>query len=226
MLVFRADDLSIHALKLGPIGTNCYFVASPSLSFIVDPVDDADGLIAYARQHGLTPRFALLTHAHFDHAGAAAGLLEQGAIDDLWLHEADRAELARCRTYSMLIAKRPFISPPADKIRHFDPDFDARLAKAGWAVRHLPSHTPGSCVLYSLDRRLLFTGDILLNNLVPGVRTAVGEHRRGMRGAITAIAADFPPRTLVFPGHGKLSLLETELMYNAIVQRLLAEETP
>lgn len=224
MLVFRSGELSVHALKLGPIGTNCYFIATPSASFILDPVDDADGLIAYARQHELTPSFAMLTHAHFDHAGAAAGLLEQGFIDALWLHEADRAELARCRTYSMLIAKRPFTAPPSEKLRHFDPGFDALLAEAGLAIRHLPSHTPGSCVLHSLDRRRIFTGDILLNNLVPGVRTAVGEHRQGMQRAIASIAADFPPRTLVFPGHGKLSLLETELMYNAIVRRL-AEET-
>ncbi|MDO8605354.1 MAG: MBL fold metallo-hydrolase [Phaeospirillum sp.] len=221
MLVYRSLGTSIHALKLGPLGTNCYMVATPAVSFILDPVDDAEGIAAYCRRNGLAPSFAMLTHAHFDHVAAAAGLIEAGLAETLWYHGADEAELGRCRTYSMLIAKRPITLPPPERTRHFDAGFEARLAEAGFAIRHLPSHTRGSCIVHSLDRRLVFTGDIILNNRVPGVRTAVGENRDGMRAAAAAIAAEFAPRSIIFPGHGKLSLLETEMAYNASIRRLL-----
>ena len=221
MLAYRALDTSIHALKLGPLGTNCYIVATPAACFILDPVDDAEGIAAYCRGNGLTPAFAMLTHAHFDHVAAAAGLVEAGMAETVWYHGADEAELGRCRTYSMLIAKRPSTLPLPERMRHFDAGFEARLAEAGFAIRHLPSHTRGSCIVHSLDRRLLFTGDIILNNRVPGVRTAVGENRAGMRAATTAIAAEFDPRTLILPGHGKLTLLETEMAYNASIRHLM-----
>ena len=65
-----------------------------------------------------------------------------------------------------------------------------------------------------------FTGDIIINNLLSKLRTARGEEQDGMRAAFDFIESFFSPRTLILPGHGKLTLLEVELAYNPTINRL------
>lgn len=221
MQAYKSGEMSVHRLPLGPLKTNCYVVGIGENAFIIDPVDDADGIGGYCDALGLRLRFGMLTHAHFDHVGAAAGLIAAGRFETLWLHPADAQEMNRGKTYSLLIAKRSLELPDAGNVSHYDAEFTSSLAQWGFEIRHLPGHTPGSCIIYSVDRKLLFTGDIILNNSVRGVRTAVGEDRTKMQAAVTAIAQEFAPRTLVFPGHGALTLLETEMTYNATIGGLL-----
>lgn len=44
---------------------------------------DADGVLAYARQHGITITHVLNTHTHFDHVGVNAQLQKLGLLDGL-----------------------------------------------------------------------------------------------------------------------------------------------
>ena len=55
------------------------------------------------------------------------------------------------------------------------------------------------------------------------MRTAVGEDRDLMRAAMRYIQKEFTPRTLIFPGHGDITLSETEFAYNKVVRDLLDE---
>jgi|GEM_PF-1506704 len=220
MLVFDDGPRRVHALKLGSLGTNCYIVETPARAFVIDPVADPATIAAYLEAHRVKPAFAVATHAHFDHIGAAAGLIGRGIVETICIHGADDRELERCRTYSVLIGKRPMELPARERIVWLGPTVSGQLAEAGFGLQHLPSHTPGSCILFSEDRKLLFSGDIILNNLVRDVRPAVGESRDGMLAAFDFIEASFSPSALVFPGHGKLTLLETELRFNPSIWRL------
>ena len=223
MRVYRSGDTAVHRLVLGPLKTNCYIVETGAGAFVLDPVADADTIAAYCDANQIVLSFGMLTHAHFDHVGAAAGLIAGKRISALWFHPADAGELARVNTYALLIAKKRLELPPKEACRHFDAAFEQMLAGMGFAFEHLPGHTPGSCIVHSLDRKMVFTGDIILNNRVPGVRTAIGENRDQMRAAVARIAEAFQPRTLVLPGHGDLTVLETELAYNRTVKSLLEE---
>ena len=61
---------------LGICATNCYTVVDTETkeALIIDPADRADVLIHDWKDKGVTPTTVLLTHGHFDHIGALAGV--------------------------------------------------------------------------------------------------------------------------------------------------------
>ena len=65
--------MKINHYVVGQVQTNCYVVLNEENKecFIVDPGASAKQLAERIRKDGLTPVAVLLTHGHFDHAGAA-----------------------------------------------------------------------------------------------------------------------------------------------------------
>ena len=63
--------MQITVFQLGPLQTNCYIVADENTKAcaVVDPGDTGSKIARWLREQGLTPRFILLTHGHFDHVG-------------------------------------------------------------------------------------------------------------------------------------------------------------
>ena len=64
---------------LGICATNCYTVVDTETkeALIIDPADRADVLIRDWKDKGVTPTTVLLTHGHFDHIGALAGVKKE-----------------------------------------------------------------------------------------------------------------------------------------------------
>ena len=65
--------------KIYPVGfaANSYIVTEDGVSCVV--IDPAQPRIAdKCRELGLTPKYALLTHCHYDHIGGCGALWEQG----------------------------------------------------------------------------------------------------------------------------------------------------
>ena len=64
---------------LGICATNCYMVVDTETkeALIIDPADRADVLIRDWKDKGVTPTTVLLTHGHFDHIGALAGVKKE-----------------------------------------------------------------------------------------------------------------------------------------------------
>ena len=72
--------MNIITLPLGPLETNCYvvFENAPGACALVDPGAQAQSILDCLKERGLTPGLILLTHAHFDHAGACKELQDAG----------------------------------------------------------------------------------------------------------------------------------------------------
>ena len=73
--------LRVEQYVVGSVSTNCYFAINDDTKevLIIDPGASAKKLAEKVREGGLKPTAILLTHGHFDHAGAAeelAGLLD------------------------------------------------------------------------------------------------------------------------------------------------------
>ena len=68
----------IKTLPVGQLETNCYVVTDEdSLDCaVIDPGDESGTILDYLEDNRLHCRAVLLTHAHFDHVGAANALLE------------------------------------------------------------------------------------------------------------------------------------------------------
>src|SRR5712692_7451909 len=85
-----------HLLHLGPLDNNSYVIACPETreAAVVDVGFEPEAVIHALRSRGLTARYLLNTHAHYDHvAGMRAVQRECGG--EYWLHPADRPLLER-----------------------------------------------------------------------------------------------------------------------------------
>ncbi|MEZ4632822.1 MAG: MBL fold metallo-hydrolase [Deinococcales bacterium] len=69
--------LFLERYTVGPLQENCYLVGDTELkeAVLVDPGDEAGRLLETERH--LTLKAIWLTHAHFDHVGAVADVLEK-----------------------------------------------------------------------------------------------------------------------------------------------------
>lgn len=79
---------------VGPVCTNCYLLVNHKTGelLVVDPGDQAQLIEKQIEKTGAKPVAILLTHGHFDHAGAAEELADKYQIS-IYAHEAERETL-------------------------------------------------------------------------------------------------------------------------------------
>ncbi|MCB0155923.1 MAG: MBL fold metallo-hydrolase, partial [Anaerolineae bacterium] len=80
----------VKQLPVGPIQTNCYIAGCEKTKegVVIDPGDEADRILAVVKELGLTIKYILNTHAHFDHVMANKALVEATGAP-LALHPLD-----------------------------------------------------------------------------------------------------------------------------------------
>ena len=87
---------------VGPVCTNCYLLVNHKTGelLVVDPGDQAQLIEKQIEKTGAKPVAILLTHGHFDHAGAAEALADKYQIS-IYAHEAERETLDVYKRQSM-----------------------------------------------------------------------------------------------------------------------------
>jgi len=127
-----------------------------------------EGLAAIGKSPDQVRRI-LLTHAHFDHGGGAAGIVGRTGAP-LSAHDVEAPYLRRGRTPSYagrnpigrLLAARPMKLQVVDVSSTFR-DSDVLDVAGGLQVLHTPGHTPGHCSFLHRPSGLLITGDSIFN---------------------------------------------------------------
>ena len=213
--------LHVEQLSLGPIGTNCYVVrAEPAAgeAVVVDPSGDAAELRLFLARLGATCSGILVTHGHFDHLLGVADLAE-GTGAPVYMPEGERA---------LLESPQPAHLPAGIAMRPWTPDV---LLNGGEAievagieldVHAVPGHSPAH-VAYHADG-CLFSGDVLFAGSV-GRTDLPGADWETLLGSIRGLVEALPPETVVYPGHGPITTLGTELARNPFLAELRAERT-
>ena len=70
--------LKITKLPVGDLEANCFIVADDEMNaVIIDPGADGHIILDEIAAQGVKPLAMLLTHAHFDHFGAAADIMKE-----------------------------------------------------------------------------------------------------------------------------------------------------
>ncbi len=196
------------SLEVGELETNCYlfFDETGRRCLVIDPGAEAERILSLIAAEKLLPQAVVLTHAHPDHLEAAAAVTGRFRIP-LWVHEADE-KLMRSPAGRDLAAMFG-VEPPAASRLLVDGD---RLVAGNLELKvvHSPGHSPGSILLYGAG--LLFTGDTLFRGDV-GRTDLPGGSEEELRRSLDRIR-EFPPATVILPGHGPASVLEQELLDN------------
>ena len=187
-------------MKTIGFASNCYMIVSGGACAVVDPSADESDIIAAADREGLTVKYILLTHVHFDH------ILHLGALRDvtgapLCVHADDAPALSDpdINLFSMMRQDETF-APAEVLIR------DGELLPLGdenIKVLHTPGHTPGS-VTYECGGELL-TGDTLFDMSV-GRTDFPGGDETALYRSIKKLYG-MPDGTKIYPGHGESSTI-------------------
>ena len=86
--------MKIRVMQVGAIGTNCYLLEDEHThtAAVVDPGDEADRILALAKEDGMEIGLILLTHAHYDHTSGVAGLHKALPHIPVYLHPDDAGD--------------------------------------------------------------------------------------------------------------------------------------
>ena len=205
------SNIRIGHMTLGIYQTNCYFVYRENSDkvLVFDPADHGEKIEEALGQHGLHTAAILLTHGHFDHAGAAEALADKYQIS-IYAHEAERETLEDPGlNLCGMIGEH--------KVYHADifVKDEEVLNLAGFSIRvfFTPGHTIGGCCYYIADEKILFSGDTLFQESVGRTDFPRGSASDLIR-AIREKLMPLPDDVTVYTGHDESTLIGYERMHN------------
>jgi glyoxylase-like metal-dependent hydrolase (beta-lactamase superfamily II) len=196
---------------------NCYIVGSDGRdALVIDPGSDADEIGKLIDGRGWHVHAILNTHAHYDHVGAVAALMERYQAP-FYLHAADERLLKSANLYRMLFESREAIRIPSvtQDISQLPATFTAGPFAISWIPT--PGHTAGSVCL--LIGNVLFSGDTLMHNAL-GRTDLPGANREQLLSSVRKLM-ELPGNTSVFGGHGPGTTLEAEFAVGSRVWSLI-----
>jgi glyoxylase-like metal-dependent hydrolase (beta-lactamase superfamily II) len=205
------SKIKVNQYVVGPVQTNCYFVINDETkeALIIDPGAKAEKLAEKAENEGIKPVAILLTHGHFDHATAAGDLAKRFGIK-IYTHEAERETLSDVQKNASWMVGQKLVFY-ADEFLSDEQEID--LAGIHIRVLSTPGHTEGGCCFYLPYEDIVFSGDTLFCTSV-GRSDLPGGSTSALIRSIKEKLMVLPDRTTVYPGHGDVTTIENERMYN------------
>jgi glyoxylase-like metal-dependent hydrolase (beta-lactamase superfamily II) len=202
--------MKILTFILGVMQTNCYFLIDEETgeTAVVDPAASADKIAEKIKERGLTLKYIVLTHAHFDHIMALEEL--RGLTHaPVYIHADDAEALLHPeQTYMDQFGGVNTPCSPADFLLN-DGDI-LILGQTKIKIIHTPGHTMGSICLIADENIIsgdtLFRGDIGRYDLYGGDYSQLLQSLR----ILAALDGDYK----VYPGHGSSTRLSYEREHN------------
>jgi glyoxylase-like metal-dependent hydrolase (beta-lactamase superfamily II) len=195
--------VEIKTLATGPLETNCYIVWDEATkeAMVVDPGDEPDRIMDHAE--GLKIKLIVLTHAHWDHAGAVPEIKEATGAQIAFHPDDDQAYRSVSEQAAFWGFKSDSMPEPDRMLKEGD---ELKIGKLSFEVLHTPGHSPGCICLFG--EGVLFAGDTLFKGSV-GRTDLPGGSAELLKDSFRRLMA-LPPETRVFPGHGPPSTIGQE----------------
>lgn len=161
--------------------------------------------------HGLKMKYALQTHAHFDHTFGLPFVFRTYGLKPVF--HVDEAE-----TYSQMPGMAAQFGlnigggmPPIERLMNDGEQL--HLGETAIRLIHTPGHTPGSASFYIPDAGLLLCGDTLFQGSIGRTDLPGGDFDAEM-DSIRRKLFSLPEETTVLCGHGPTTTIAWEKQHN------------
>lgn len=198
-------------IKVGtPIAepTNCYVIKDEETNeaMVIDPGGDAEKISNMLDILEVKLKYIYLTHCHADHIGAVKQiqnkyggkiLIHRNGAENL---ENDDIVLASCIGEDKIILE-------ADS--RVDDEDILHVGNIEFKVLYTPGHTNCSTSLYCEKYKMLFSGDTIFRGAWGRTDLPTSSLEQIM-DSITKKILVLPDDTIIYPGHGKSSMIKEE----------------
>ena len=201
--------MKLYHLSSGPLRVNTYFLVNEESgkAVVIDSGENYKKIKQVEAEYGFKIEVALYTHTHFDHAGNAKKLQDDGV--KIYASEIDAKKLLNDQNLSMDFGRK-FDYVHAD---HTFNDGD-ELILCGIKIKVIatPGHTDGS-VTFMVDN-MLFTGDTLFLECVGRTDFVTGSYEEMVKSInkLFSLSGDYA----VYPGHDEFTTLSYERENNVM----------
>ena len=188
--------------------TNSYVVCDEETkeAMVIDPGGEAEKIAETLNILEANLKYIFVTHCHADHIGAIAELkrLKGGKIlisrpdsEGLYNEEINLA-------YYINMEK-----PELEADSRVDDEDLIHIGNIEFKIIATPGHTKGGLCLYSEKEGLVFTGDTLFSGTWGRTDLPTGNFEEIIT-SITDRLMPLPDDTIIYPGHGKISMIQDE----------------
>lgn len=200
--------------------TNCYIVQDENTkeTMVIDPGGEFEKIQEMLQTINAKVKYIYLTHCHGDHIGGV-NELKQRYGGQIVAHRLAAENLLNTDTNLTLYIGKEGLTIETDA-RVDDNDL-IHLGDLEFRVIHTPGHTSGGSCLYSEEEKLLFSGDTLFRGTWGRTDVPTGDFE-AVINSITKKLMILPDETIVYPGHGKSTMIREEKpIYLELKPRLL-----
>ena len=201
--------MRIEQRVIGPCITNVYLLISEkNNAVLIDPADDADQIIQWIKDSGVTLKYIFITHGHADHVLALKEVRDAFHVPVI-ISKIDAERLV----HPDLINDRPYVKVPFQPL---SPDILIQEGDELWLDElklrfyAMPGHTDGSMAVIVKD--VIFSGDTLLKN-GHGKTTLPGGDEEKLIASIRRMLGDLQENYRVLTGHRDETTLEEAREY-------------
>ena len=187
--------------------TNVYIIQDrvSKETMVVDPGAGVDKIVEMLDILDANVKYIYLTHCHGDHIGGVSELQRQKG-GKILIHRFDAEGLTNPE-----ISLTDYLGIDAS----FEPDSRLNegdllhLGNLEFKVIHTPGHTKGGTCLYCKQEGFLISGDTLFRGTWGRTDLPTGS-RDDIMESITKKLMVLPDETIVYPGHGKATMIREE----------------
>ena len=202
----------IQSFVLNELYTNTYVVGEPHGEvFILDPGDEEmHEVIDYVMEQGLTVKYIINTHAHYDHVLGNERLRKQFAVP-LLINELELDTLTQLPNITQMLFNQSVVSNPPDQYLREHDTLD--VGRYQFRVIATPGHSPGGICLYEAQAGVLFAGDTIFAGTI-GRTDLPGGNAIQLLQSLREKLWPLPDAVVIYPGHEEESTIGEERMHN------------